>query len=363
MDLPMTTDVPHPKPEAATGAPVDLSIIIVNYNTRDLTLDCLRSVYEQTQGISFEVLLVDNASQDGSAAAIAAAFPEVRLFPSQENLGFGKANNLAAEQATGEWILLLNSDTVVLDRAIERLLSFARTRDRAGLYGGKTEFADGRVNPTGCFGRVTLWSEFALASGLTTLFRGSPIFNPRAAGARLGTAPCEVGIITGCFVLTQRSLWRRLGGFDPRFFMFAEDFDLSMRAAALGAEIMVDPGARIIHYGGASESSKPGRMSKMLRAQAQLFAKHWPPWKAALGVRCLDLQVLVRRFGFACMAPFSPRARALARDWSELWRSRSLWREELRLAPEPMPKPDLVPDPLPGAEPCRETTEGKTCRS
>jgi len=130
----------------------DVSIIIVSFNTRELTLDCLRSVYEQTGDVTFEVFVVDNASTDGSAEAIAAAFPQVHLIANHENRGFAAANNQAAQYASGEWLLLLNPDTVVLNRAVDRLVAFARravAEDAAcGIFGGRTIFANGRLNPT-----------------------------------------------------------------------------------------------------------------------------------------------------------------------------------------------------------------------
>jgi GT2 family glycosyltransferase len=134
-----TDRLPHPKLAKAFSsittdqkqAPIPLSVLIVSFNTRYLTLDCLRSLYAETLDISFEVIVVDNASSDGSAPAIAEAFPQVRLIALDKNLGFGPANNLAAKQAVGKYVLLLNSDTVVLDRAVDRLVTFAETNQDA----------------------------------------------------------------------------------------------------------------------------------------------------------------------------------------------------------------------------------------
>src|SRR5688500_1121742 len=120
----------------------DLSIIIISYNTKEMTLDCLKSIFEQTSGISFEVIVLDNASRDNSAEAIAAGFPQVKLIAHQENLGFAGGNNLAARKAAGEYILLINPDTVVLDGAIQKLFRFAEDNPAAGVWGWRTLFGD-----------------------------------------------------------------------------------------------------------------------------------------------------------------------------------------------------------------------------
>ncbi len=134
------------------GADPLLSILMVNWNTRDMTLACLRSIYVQTERTPFEIILVDNGSTDGSANAIAHDFPAVRLLAEDKNHGFAHANNLAAAQARGEYLLLLNTDTLVLDQAIDRLVDFAQLLPRAGIWGGRTWFANGRLNPSSVWG-------------------------------------------------------------------------------------------------------------------------------------------------------------------------------------------------------------------
>ena len=132
-----------------------------------------------------ELIVLDNASPDGSAAAIAAAFPGIRLIASPENLGFARGNNVAAREARGEYILLLNPDTLVLDRAIDRIVAFAGRTPQAGIWGGRTLHGDRTLNPGSVFGRVTLWSLFCRSSGLALIFRQSAFFNPEEIG-RLG---------------------------------------------------------------------------------------------------------------------------------------------------------------------------------
>lgn len=202
--------------------PIDVSILIVSFNTRELTLEALRSVRRETTDVSYEVIVVDNASGDGSAMAIAAEFPDVRLFARADNIGFARANNLAAREARGKYILLLNPDTVVLDRAIDRLHAFARRLPDARIWGGRTLFADGSLNSASCWGRMTLWNLACRATGLAAVFRTAEVFNGEAYGGWLRDTERTVDIVSGCFLMIESSFWRELDGFDPLFFMYGE---------------------------------------------------------------------------------------------------------------------------------------------
>ena len=161
-------------------------MLVVSYNTRAMTLDCLASLAAETS-VPHEVIVLDNASPDGSAAAIAAAFPrafpELRLIASPENHGFAKANNIAAREARGDYLLLLNPDTVVLDAAIDRLVAFARRTPEAGIWGGRTLDAERKLNPMSVFGDQTLWSLFCRATGLTRGLPRQPCLQPRGLSA------------------------------------------------------------------------------------------------------------------------------------------------------------------------------------
>jgi len=177
----------------------------------------LESIFKETTTINFEVIVIDNASHDGTGEAIMENFPQVKLLVSKENHGFAQGCNLAAKNACGEYILLLNPDTVVIDRAVERLFAFARANPEAGIYGGRTIFPDGRLNPDFCYRKKTLWSLFCQAFGLTKLFRNTNLFNPEPYGSWKYDSVREVDIITGCFLMVKTELWRQLKGFNPCF--------------------------------------------------------------------------------------------------------------------------------------------------
>ena len=185
----------------------ELSILVISYNTAEMTLSCLNSVVAETQTTSYEVIVVDNASSDGSADAVAVSYPDFHLIQSNENLGFARANNVAAKIARGDLLLLLNPDTVILNCAIDRLVAFAKARPEARIWGGVTVFADGSLNPSNCWRRMSIWNLFCRAAGLTGLFPESKLFNAEAYGGWQRDTEREVDIVTGCFFLIERCFW------------------------------------------------------------------------------------------------------------------------------------------------------------
>ena len=296
------------------GAP-DVSIIVVSYGTRDMTLACLSSIVRQTHDVKYEVLVVDNASPDESDEAMAAAFPSFHHLPQSQNLGFAAANNLAAKSARGEYLLLLNPDTVVLDGAVDKLVAFARRRPGAGVWGGRTLFGDGTLNPSSCWRRQTLWNLFCRGVGLSKLFPNSALFHSESYGGWKRDSVREVDIVTGCFLLIGRALWNQLDGFAPEFFMYGEDADLCLRARAAGSRPAVTPEATIVHYGGATEQNDLRKNIRLLAAKALLIKKHSP------GVRSLATALLQLR---PLLLMLSSRG-AQHQKWAAVWANRGIW--------------------------------------
>lgn len=316
----------EPQPaEPAPGRLPDLSVLVVSYQTRELTLACLAAVEAARGALALETIVVDNASGDGSADAIAARFPDVRLERSPRNLGFAAATNRAAELARGEHLLLLNPDTRVALGALERALAFARARPEVGAVGGRTLFADGTLNPSSCWGRPTPWSLFCHAVGLTVLFRGNRLLDPESLGSWRRDSARPVDIVSGCFLLISRSLWRSLGGFDEAFFMYGEDADLCLRLRAAGRACWITPEAELVHHGGASERVRADKMVRLFRAKAQLFAKHWSPARARFGGRMLSLWALTRSLAFGSLAVLWPARAHAAESWRAIWARRAEW--------------------------------------
>ncbi|MCU0733154.1 MAG: glycosyltransferase family 2 protein [Hyphomonas sp.] len=317
---------------------VDVSILIVSFNTREMTLDAISSVVRETRDVAFEIIVVDNNSADGSADAIAAHPAAPKVIALSDNIGFGRANNLAAEYATGDYVLLLNPDTIVRDRAIDRLVGFARENKRALIWGGRTVFADGSLNPASCWQRITLFNLVARATGLAGLFPNSPIFNPEAYGGWARDTVREVDIVSGCFLLIPRSIWMALGGFDPQFFMYGEEADLCLRARRIGARPLLNPHATIVHFGGASEKTRAGKMVKLLAAKATLIERHWPRLAVPLGRFLLMMWPLSRWLACSTMALLQKTGerREAADAWRTVWKNREEWRTGY---PKHLPEP------------------------
>jgi GT2 family glycosyltransferase len=304
----------------------ELSILIVNWNTRAMTLACLESVMAETRETRFEVIVVDNGSADGSAEAIGRAFPMVRLIAETRNHGFAAANNIAAHRARGRYLLLLNSDTLVLDGALDKLVAFARSHPSAHIWGGRTLFADGRLNPTSVWGRITAWSAVSFAVGLRGLLRNSRFFNPEGLGNWPRDSVRRVDIVSGCFLLIERRFWEALGGFDPAFFMYGEEADLCARARAAGASPMMTPKAQIVHYGGASAASHATKIAYVMGARIGLIDRHLAGLGRVIAYRATVAHVALRAFGFGALAAFAPaRFAAPAREWQQAWANRADW--------------------------------------
>jgi GT2 family glycosyltransferase len=306
---------------------VDLTIIVVSFNTRDMTLDCLRSIERETRDISYEIIVVDNSSVDGSAQAISKEFPLINLIASDANLGFAKANNVAADQARGRRILLLNPDTVVLDSAIDRLFAFAEANKTCRVWGGRTLFADGSLNPTSCWGRISLWSLSCFALGLTYFAPKSSIFSPEAYGGWDRDTVRHVDIVTGCFLMIDSDLWKQLGGFDPLFFMYGEEADLCRRASRAGARPIITPSATIIHYGSASDVVSLEKRIKVFRARLTLIDRYFSPFSRGLARRMHLLWPIVRWRAYQLTGWLLSRVDLTekAEYWHEIYRRRPEW--------------------------------------
>ncbi|MCA8960439.1 MAG: glycosyltransferase family 2 protein [Planctomycetes bacterium] len=313
------------EPSSPDSGSIDVSIIIVSYNTKSYTLKCLETLRAETRDLTYEVILLDNASEDGSPEAIAESYPTVRLIASRDNLGFARGNNEAAKSARGEWVLLLNPDTEVLDGAIQKMVAFARAQSGEVVVGGRTLFADRSLNPTSCWRFATPWSLFCSAVGLSSLLGGFDLFNRDAMVTWRRDSVRPVDIVTGCFLLLRRELWERLGGFDGVFFMYGEDADLCRRAQREGARCLICPDATIIHHAGVSEQVRSGKMIRLFTAKSQLYDRYWRPGSAWLARRLLSLWCLTRMGAHGLLGPVRPRSRNSFRTWREVWRGRSAW--------------------------------------
>lgn len=293
-----------------------VSVIVVTHNAREMTLRCLDSLRDEISCINDEVVVVDNASGEGLAAEIDSRYADFLVLPQAANLGFASAANLGADCAGGRLLLFLNPDTVVLKGALGRLAEFARTRPGAGIWGGRTLYADGTTNPNSCRRCPTLWSLFCSALALDTRYPASPRFAAMGYGGWARNSERRVDVVCGCFLLVDRGLWDRLGGFSPVFFMYGEDDDLCVRARRLGFSPTFTPEATIIHHGSGTEARQDRKISQILASRALLIGGYFLP-PARPFARVL---LMVR----PCLGRFlaRPHLRPL---WQTVWAGRRRW--------------------------------------
>lgn len=234
---------------------MDVSVIIVNYNTLELSNKCISSIIEHTSGIEYEIILVDNASTDGSGEAFARD-SRIRFIEAGGNLGFGKANNLGLQSAKGDFIFFLNSDTVLKDNVIYKLWDFTRFRFDVGGVGTLLLGPDGRR--THSFGFFLSPSRMIglMVHNLLTHLTGRPIRTvERDCGIKV-TTPMKVDYVTGADLFVARRVLDRAGAFDPDFFLYCEETEMQMRWHRAGYDNYVLPIEDIIHYEGASSLGK-----------------------------------------------------------------------------------------------------------
>lgn len=314
----------------------DVGIIIISYNSAGHLARCLESVYAQCRRRTMEVIVLDNASEDGSSDLVRDRFPAARLVTPGRNLGFAAGVNHAAGYATAAYLLLLNPDTVLLDGAIDTIVDFASGAPRHGLYGGRTVQANGELEPSSCWGLPTLWSLAMFASGLNSIGRRNAVLDPESLGQWPRDTVREVGMISGCFLLIARSVWIELGGFDERFFMYGEDADLAMRARAVGYRPVICPTARLIHHVGQS-STPADKLLLLFRGKATLLRTHWQGLRRSIGLGLLLTGTGLRAFVAAISG------RPVSRRWVTVWRDRHEWFPGYADAPESVVNATLSP--------------------
>lgn len=301
-----------------------LSVVLVSYNTRDATIAAIDSIAPNSPA-GTEIVVVDNGSQDGSAAAIRERFPEATVIDAGGNLGFARGVNLGVRHASGIHIVLLNPDTVVLRHSLTTLVKFAMTSPEYGLYGGRTLRRDGSTDPSSCWGSPSLWSLLCFATGLSTALKRNRVFDPESLGRWERDTVREVPIITGCLLLMRRTDWQAMAGMDEDFFLYGEDGEFSLRAARHGHRPVVVPGAVIVHDVGGSTASNGRKMSLVMAGKVTMLDKAWKPRRARSGIRLLLA-------GAALRAALEVVTGRKSGTWSAVWASRDGWRHGYPLA-------------------------------
>ncbi|OGO36020.1 MAG: hypothetical protein A2W35_15030 [Chloroflexi bacterium RBG_16_57_11] len=298
-----------------------LSVIVVNWNTGDLLRRCLESIYADLADIQAEVLVVDSASTDRSLIATQEQFPQAHYLRTQVNIGFGSANNLALRQAKGDYLLLLNPDTLVHPGAINTLLDYMGQNQNVGASASRLLNADGSLQYS-CSAEPTLGREFLRMFHLGRVRPDG--YYPMETWDL--TSPRRVEVILGACMLLRRTALDQAGLFDERFFMYSEEVDLCRRIRLAGWDIYWFPQAIITHYGGQSTRQMAAEMFVQLyRAKIEFFRKHHGPLQASLYKLILCFSGLPRLIlapvGRLEPAPRGERHRTIAENYQRLLRA------------------------------------------
>ncbi|MFH1009901.1 MAG: glycosyltransferase family 2 protein [bacterium] len=282
-----------------------VSVIIVNYNVRDLLDRALRSLYETAETLLREIWVVDNASTDGSVEFLRNHWPQVHVVSNQENCGYGRANNQAIAQADAKYVLILNPDTVVQRGALQELVDFMESRPQAGVCGPKIVSPEGRFRPECRRGFPTPLAAFSRLFGLSTLLPRSRLFGKYYLTYLDPDYETQVDALSGACMMVRREVTQSVGPFDENYFLYGEDIDWCWRMKQAGWEVWYIPRASIVHVKGASMRRSSSRLDRFFFEAMRIFIrKHlrdkYPPpllWLLDTGIRLrYSLGLLSPRF-------------------------------------------------------------------
>jgi GT2 family glycosyltransferase len=286
---------------SSTSASVDISVVIVGWNAKHYLELCLESLAKAPPRRSMQVLVVDNASTDGSVEMLEARFPWVTLIKSSENLGFAKGNNVAIRQCQGRYVALVNPDVIVLSGCLDALADFLDENPKVGNVGPRVFNPDMSQQST-CRRFPTLWNNFCSATALATTFTKSRVF----AGEHMWFFPHDrtlaVDVIVGCFSMIRRETFDEVGLLDEGLFMYGDDVDWCRRARNAGWQVVFYPGAQAIHDRGKITAPYPVRFAlAQQRSILRYWTKHHSFW-GVVGIRSVMLFHHLLRYSVAVLS-------------------------------------------------------------
>jgi GT2 family glycosyltransferase len=304
-----------------------LSIVIICWNDWKVIENCLRSIFGGTRTVRFEVIVSDNGSTDGSVEKIRAQFPSVRVVENGANLGFAKGNNAGIREATGDYVLILNPDTIIHDGSLDRWVEFAERHPEAGAFGCRVH------NPDGSYQRSarpfpTISRYLVSAFGLRFLGRlPHPVLSDEYEGWE-GDTEREVDWQSGCCVMLRRDLLQKLGGFDEQFFYQFEEVDLCRRVWKSGFRIRFTPAVSITHLGGQSVGRFPLRFAiEVCRNGYRYFFKHYGARGARQYRWMLLTKMRIRQVGYGFANLLRPSD--VGKSRLEMYRATVRWNQQL----------------------------------
>ncbi|OGC69528.1 hypothetical protein A2415_05245 [candidate division WWE3 bacterium RIFOXYC1_FULL_39_7] len=294
---------------------VDLSVVVLNYNTKEIVLDCLKSIYEHTENVSFEVVVVDNGSTDGSQAAVGnlkSQISNLKLVQNIKNLGFAKGNNRARNVVTGEYILFLNSDTLLIENTFKKTVDYIKNKPEIGAITVKQILPSGKLDRDCRRSFPTPWVALTHFSGLDRFFPKSKLLGRYWRGYLSEDETQEVEVIQGSFFLSLKKVLDEVGWFDEDYFLNGEDIDLSWKIRRAGYRNVYYPKTSIIHLKGATKGKRGSMIKQPLKKRIkyalagvdamELFYKkrlfkNYPmyvTWLVIVGIRLMKLARVTR---------------------------------------------------------------------
>ena len=276
---------------------MDISVVILNWNDMEYLIECLESLTHCTKNRSMEIIVVDNASTDGSPNAVANRFPDVKLIRNNENLGFPKGNNIGIQASQGKYIYLLNSDIKVLDGCMDALADYMDDNADIGMIGPKILNGD-LTHQSSCRRFPTLWNNLCTAIGLASAFKQSKFLSGEHMLYFKGDRILNVDVLVGCFWVVRREALNEFGLLDEGFFIYAEDVDWCKRCWKAGWRVVFFPGAQAIHYQGVSTTKKdPVRFALIQQRSVLRYWKKHHGLMGRLSIKCMTLVHLSIRWG------------------------------------------------------------------
>ncbi|MBT8390613.1 MAG: glycosyltransferase family 2 protein [Ignavibacteria bacterium] len=254
---------------------IDVTVIIINYNSFELLHNCLETIKEKTKDISIQVIVADNSSTEGNVEQVTGHFKFVEVIKNAKNLGFAKANNLAARKAKGKYLLLLNNDTLLLENSIKYLADYVQELSGDFIVGCKLLNKDGS-DQNSALKFPNLFRHFSATFFLDKIFFRSEFFSKKYLYLNKKNKPINVDSIFGAFIFIPKTTFDKIKGFDERFFFYYEDIDLCYRLNEIGGKVIYNPKTTIIHIGGSSASKNLlFEMKNKMISRIQYAQKHF----------------------------------------------------------------------------------------
>ncbi len=330
------SDTPPARPK------LDLSVIIVNYNTRDVTSKAVQSVLDHCGGLNLEVIVVDNDSSDDSVTALRTAFPEATILAAGHNGGYAWGNNIGIRQARGRYLLILNPDAQVYDGTLERAVSYLENNPDIGILGGHVSLENGAQQPT-LFRQVSLSSLFWNILVPNRIIRKTRMFGDQRYASRARDTVQDVDVVAGCFMMVPRTVIDAVGVMNDRFFMYSEESEWCWRVRQAGLKVRYNPDIRLLHYGAVSTGqTSPWKSVEIARGHILFLRFSRGPLIAWLGTGLMTIGDLLRGVWFLPVSLIKPR-----HTGARAWRARLAFLLGALIRPPqgqvpPQPAPDMM---------------------